>query len=86
VPKQGGTATRVAPWHRCDRCGWDYRVTDLRRQRGMLLCYFCYDNPIYWQRPQIIQDVLAAGAEEELAPAQILREPTTEGDDINSDI
>lgn len=80
------TATRVAPWHRCDRCGWDYRVTDLRRQRGLLLCSFCYDNPIAWQRPQIIQDVLSAGAENELAVADILKEPTTDGDDINSDI
>jgi hypothetical protein len=46
----------------------------------------CYDNPIAWQRPQIIQDVLSAGAENELAIADILKEPTTEGDDINSDI
>jgi hypothetical protein len=86
VPMHSHTATRVSPWHRCDRCGWDWRASELRRQRGELLCKYCYDNPIAWQRPQLIQDVLSAGAEEELAPAQILREPTTEGDDINSDV
>jgi hypothetical protein len=86
VPMRSHSAINVAPWHRCDRCGWDYRVTDLRRQRGLLLCAPCYDNPIAWQRPQIIQDVLSAGAENELAVADILKEPTTEGDDINSDI
>lgn len=86
MPMHSHTATRVGAWHRCDRCGWDYRVHDLRRQRGLLLCIFCYDNPIAWQRPQIIQDVLSAGAENELAIADTLKEPTTEGDDINSDI
>jgi hypothetical protein len=85
MPMQGHTAIRVAPWHRCDRCGWDYRVTELRRQRGELLCSYCYDNPIAWQRFQMIQDVLSAGAEEEMAPAEILRDPLSEGDDVNSD-
>lgn len=86
MPMMSHTSIGVAPWHRCDRCGWEWRVSELRRQRGLLLCHFCWDNPIAWQRPQIIQDVLSAGAENELAVADILKEPTTEGDDINSDI
>lgn len=85
MPMQSHTATRVAAWHRCDRCGWDWRVTYLQRQRGGLYCPYCIDNPIAWQRDQIIQDVLSSGAENELAPAEILKEPVTEGDDVNSD-
>jgi hypothetical protein len=86
MPRRSHSAIRVGAWYRCGRCGWDYRIADLRRQRGLLLCIFCWDNPIAWQRDQIIQDVLSAGAENEMAVDDALKEPTTEGDDINSDI
>lgn len=28
----------------CDRCGFDFRKIDLRKQRGLLLCHPCFDT------------------------------------------
>ena len=80
MPARTHTATRVAPWHFCDRCGYLYRVTELRRQIGLILCETCFDNPIAWQRPVMIQDLLNFTSDQELRPAEILRENM--GDDV----
>lgn len=29
----------------CDRCGFTYKKTSLRKQRGLLVCPGCYDDP-----------------------------------------
>lgn len=29
----------------CDRCGFTYKKTSLRKQRGLLVCSGCYDDP-----------------------------------------
>ena len=52
----------------------------LQRQLGLILCQQCFDNPIAWQRPNIIQDVLSYTANEELRVADILTENSS--DDI----
>ena len=70
----------IAPWHFCDRCGYPYRVSELRRQLGLILCAPCFDNPIAWYRPLMIQDLLNFTADEELRTAEILR--SNSSDDI----
>jgi hypothetical protein len=82
MPRQSHSGKGIAPWHRCDRCGWDYRVTELQRQLGLILCQSCVDNPIAWVRPLIIQDVLNATQEQELRVADILKDNMA--DDITS--
>lgn len=81
MPRMSHSGRGIAPWHRCDRCGWQYRVTELRKQLGLILCQSCVDNPIAWNRPLIIQDILSFTADEELRVAEILRSP--QGDDIS---
>jgi hypothetical protein len=74
MPRQSHSGRGIAPWHRCSRCGWDFRVSELRRQLGLILCETCYDNPVAWQRQNMIQDHLNFGSEEELRVADILKD------------
>ena len=74
MSRQSHSGRGISPWHRCSRCGWDFRVSELRRQLGLILCETCYDNPVAWQRQNMIQDALNFGSEEELRVADILKE------------
>lgn len=80
MPAQTHSGILIAPFHFCDRCGYKYRVSELRRQMGLILCETCFDNPLAWQRPIMIQDLLNFTAGEELRLAEILKENL--GDDI----
>lgn len=80
MPAQTHSGILIAPFHNCDRCGYKYRVTELRRQLGLILCEICADNPLAWQRPLMIQDRLNFTAEEELRLAEILK------DNMNDDM
>jgi hypothetical protein len=82
MPMQSHSGRGIAPFHNCDRCGYKYRVTDLRRQLGKILCPFCVDNLICYQRPLIIQDKLSFTGDEELRVAEILK--NNQSDDITS--
>jgi hypothetical protein len=82
MPMQSHSGRGIIPWHRCDRCGWQYPASHLTRQIGLILCYECYDDPIAWQRPSIIQDILSFTANEELRVLDILTE--NQSDDITS--
>ena len=79
---QNHSGWRGVPWHRCDRCGQDTPTSLLVRQRGLILCTVngCIDNPLIWNRPGIIQNQLAFGADQEMAVAEILKQ------DINEDM
>lgn len=70
------------PWHRCDRCGQEFPTSLLRRQRGLLLCVVnnCFDDPLIWNRPGIIQRNLEFGQDQEMAVAEILK------DNLNTDM
>jgi hypothetical protein len=63
----------------------DYHTSALRRQtgasRGILVCPSCFDDPLTFYRPLLIQDNLAQSADQEMAVADILKEPTS--DDSN---
>ena len=80
MPRTSHSGRGIGPFHNCDRCGYTYRVSELKRQLGLILCETCYDNPIAWQRPLQIQDVLNFTADEELRVADILKE--NQNDDI----
>jgi hypothetical protein len=82
MPATSHSGRGIAPFHDCDRCGYTYRVTELRRQLGLILCETCVDNTIAWQRPLQIQDLLNFSGDEELRVADILKENTS--DDITS--
>ena len=73
------------PWHICDICGWDYHVSQLRRQpglrRGLLVCPKCWDNPLSFQRDYLIQETLSQSADDEMKVADILQEPVNSNDD-----
>lgn len=80
MPRTSHSGRGIAPFHNCDRCGYTYRVSELIRQLGLILCRPCYDNPLAWQRPLMIQDLLNFTAEEELRVADILKD--NQNDDI----
>lgn len=81
MPQTSHSGRGIAPFHNCDRCGYTYRVTELKRQLGLILCSSCIDNTIAWQRPIIIQDILSFSGDEELRVAEILKENS--GDDLD---
>jgi hypothetical protein len=64
MPNQSQSGWQNDPWHRCDRCGVDFHVSQLAWQNGLLLCSEDTDNPIAWQRQTIIAEVLGDGAPE----------------------
>lgn len=82
MPQISHSGRGIAPFHLCQRCNYPYRVTELRRQLGLILCRTCIDNTIAWQRPIIIQDILSFTGDEELRVAEILKENLS--DDINA--
>jgi len=53
-------------WKTCDRCGVHYRMSELRMQRGLLVCLpHCTDNLDVVQRERIIQETLSNGMDHE---------------------
>lgn len=60
------------PWHRCDRCDCETRVSELQWQNGLLLCSVCVDNPDTWTRDVLIQEALTNN-DDEAQVAEILR-------------
>lgn len=74
MPTQNHSGIRGVPWKRCDRCGRDFPIDRLVKQRGLLLCIdSCWDNPIMFEREEIIQDVLEFGSTTELEPVDVLK-------------
>ena len=75
MPNQAHSGIHGIPWGRCDRCGLDFPLDRLVRQRGLLLCTErnCWDNPIAWNRERIIEDVLETSSSVELTPFEILK-------------
>ena len=59
MPWQANSGIRGDPWSHCDRCGWQYRLSQLTTQNGLLLCLTkCYDNPTKMLRNEFIADIL----------------------------
>jgi hypothetical protein len=65
------------PWHRCQRCDCEVRVSTLVWQNGLLLCSECYDNPDTWTRDLVIAETLS-NTVPEADVAEILKGSTNE--------
>ena len=51
MPNQAHSGIQGDPWHRCGRCGLDYRLSELAWQEGRLLCMAtCWDEQTAHQR------------------------------------
>jgi recombinational DNA repair protein (RecF pathway) len=85
MPMQSHSGIHGIPWHRCDRCGFDYPVSQLSRQDGLILCHKCHDNPIATigndGRHAIIAQRLQSDVEEP-ALAEILKNTDFNPDDF----
>ena len=68
MPNQSGSGWTGTPWHRCDCHGWEYPVSQLTRQDGLIKCPLGIDNPqrtlTVDQRQVIIQQVLSDPTQE----------------------
>lgn len=82
MPNQAHSGIHGDPWHACDICGQDYRVSKLKRQvglrRGLLVCPKCWDDPTSFYRDIVIQDVLTQSADQEMQIADKLKEPISD--------
>lgn len=81
MPNQAHSGIIGVPWHRCSRCGTDQRTSDLKPQKGLLVCrtYDCVDNLLVEERSSMIQQVLSSGPD--APPAVVLQEPSYESID-----
>lgn len=74
MPNRSHSGILHSPWWWCDRCGLEYPVSALMPQRDLLVCRECWDNPIPWERDEIINDTLNDGIVD-ADVADILKEP-----------
>lgn len=65
MANQAHSGIQGRPWHRCQRCGTDQRLSDLVRQNGILVCIpnGCVDNREIERRPRKITEKLRNGRE-----------------------
>lgn len=82
MPRQSHSGIHGVPWHRCDRCGYDYPVDKLTLQHGRILCTVkCVDDTTNENREAVIAQVLASN-EEEPKLAEILKRDQAGDDDF----
>lgn len=81
MSNQSHSGIRGDPWHYCVRCGALVRTSQLKPQKGLLVCtvYGCVDNLLVEERPTIIEQVLSSGPD--APPAKVLQEPSFENVD-----
>lgn len=72
MPNQSHSGMLGIPWFRCQMCGKDFRTSELRWQNGLLVCMTDWDNPIAWNRPILIQEVLQESPQE-MEVAEVLK-------------
>lgn len=59
------TYSGMQPWSTCDRCGFDYPLSQLVAQKGLKLCTkTCLDNLDIEFRPYMIESVLSSSDQE----------------------
>lgn len=59
-------ARRDEQWDLCDRCGFQFPMSQLTKQKGMLLCIKkCVDDLTVERRPFMIGQILGAGVDQE---------------------
>lgn len=81
MPARRKSGWHGIPWGFCDRCGWQYPISELVMQNGELLCRAkCYDVPLMFYRPMLLADAVSGGVEHEMEPVTSIRrtEPNIE--------
>lgn len=74
MPWQGGSGFNGIPWGYCERCGWQYPVDHLVKQRGIVVCVDkCYDNPLIFDRERLIAETIEDAALTEQQPVRAHR-------------
>lgn len=68
MPRQSGSGWTGIPWHFCDCHQWQWPVSQLKRQDGLIVCPYGFDNP---QRTRTID-------KRQVTIQQRLRDPTEE--------
>lgn len=61
-------------WDVCDRCGFLFPLSQLVKQKGLLICSrrTCFDNLEIERRERNIEQVLGAGVEQEGADMRVI--------------
>jgi hypothetical protein len=53
-------------WDICDRCGFQFPISQLVKQKGLLVCIRrCFDDLTVERRPYIIEQILGTGVDQE---------------------
>jgi hypothetical protein len=85
MPNPSGSGWTGIPWHHCDCHQWPWQVSQLKRQDGLIVCPYGFDNPqrtrTIDQRQTIIAQVLGDDTEEPKL-ADILTETQDNTDDF----
>lgn len=70
-------------WDMCDRCGFMYPMSQLVKQKGLLICTTgkCFDNLVVERRPWTIMQVLGSGVDQEGADLRTIDRGFFEGFD-----
>lgn len=76
MPNQAHSGWTGDPWHACQRCGCDYHTSELKPQKGLLVCHNCVDDLLVEERSSLIQQVLSNRPD--APPAFVLETPTWE--------
>lgn len=66
---------RHQQWDTCDRCGFLYPMSELVKQKGLLLCTrtnTCFDDLTVERRPWVIEQVLGPQAEMEGSDLRVI--------------
>lgn len=77
-------ARRNEQWQLCDRCGRLFPMSQLAKQKGLLICTntnTCWDDLEIERRPLIIMSVLGTGVEQEGADLRTIDRGFFEGFD-----
>lgn len=68
MPARSGSGWFSGPWHHCDCHQWQWPVSKLKRQDGLIVCPLGFDNPQRTRtvdaRQDYIRQVLGNGVQE----------------------
>ena len=80
MPQDGVHTLAKGPWHLCGRCDRRAKLEgELQWQRGMLLCYDCFDTKVIGEYDQAVAQVMATLIDSpDLRPSEKLTNPTIE--------
>ena len=73
-----------SPWHFCQRCDKKTHLSDMHRERGLIICnrISCQEESLIGERDgRIAKAVSSAAISDELKPHPLISEPQQPGDE-----